>query len=349
MNSSTEPLLLTKRRKIIFVALYSVILALLFALAAEVVLRLQGYGPWRKLAVSVKVDPGGKYYQRHAVFGYTPIPGRFTITMNKYLSFNATHLPNTLRVTHPIDSYGESRQKEELWIFGCSFTYGWGLNDEETYPWLLQEQFPEYEIVNFGVGGYGTVHSLIQFRDALEINSPKVVVLAYADFHDERNTFLRKWRKDLTAVNYLGPLIQPYARLDKQGKLRYQFAEVKYTGFPGIRYSALVHLIENRYNQLEDRFVHSHDVSKALIIEMARVAREHNVKFVVAGLHGSPRTVEMLNFALKNGIPSVDISVDLSVRANKLPTDPHPSAVANRKYADKLEGFLRAEILNTDK
>jgi hypothetical protein len=330
---------LTKRKKRVFFALYFLILAVVFVLTAEVGLRLKGFEPWRKPEVAVRVEPGGKFYQRHPTLGYTHIPGRYTVFFWD-TSFDATHLPNTLRVTHPIDSYRESQKKEEVWIFGCSFTYGWGLSDEETYPWLLQERFPEYEIVNFGVGGYGTIHSLLQFRDALELKTPRVAVLAYANFQDERNTFLRQRRKYVVAGRNLGPVAQPYARLDDQGKLQYQFAPIEYTEFPLMRYSALVNFIESNYNRLEDRFVRSHDVSKALILEMAKIAREHNVRFVVAGIFSSPGTLEMLNFAQEHGISNIDISVDLKVPANRLP-DEHPSAVANRQFADKLAGFLR--------
>jgi len=38
---------------------------------------------------------------------------------------------------------------------------------KKTFPWLLQERFPQYEVVNFGLNGYSTVQSLIQLREAL--------------------------------------------------------------------------------------------------------------------------------------------------------------------------------------
>ena len=310
--------------------------------AAEIALRLKGYEAWHRPEVAVRVDPGGKFYQPHPTLGYTHIPGHYTVFFWD-TSFAATHLPNTLRVTHPIESYNDSQNKEEIWIFGCSFTHGWGLQDYETYPWLLQQRFPEYEVVNFGVGGYGSIHSLIQFREALQVKTPRVAVLAYANFHDERNTFSRQRRKWVVAGRALGPIVQPYARLDGSGKLQYQFAASEYTEFPLMRYSALVNFIESKYDQLEVNLVHSHDVSKALVLEMAKIAGEHQVKFIVAGIFASDGTREMLNFAQAHGIPSIDISVDLKVPANRLP-DEHPSALANRQFADKLESVLRTQL-----
>ena len=341
------PPLLSKRKRIVFFALYSLILAVIFSLTAEVAIRLKGYGPYNGAEVAVRVEPGGKFYQQHPTLGYTHLPGRFTVFFWD-TSFVATLLPNTLRITHPLETYEAAKTKDEIWIFGCSFTEGWGLKDEETYPWLLQEKFPEYEIVNFGVGGYGTIHSLIQFREALAAKTPKVAVLAYANFHDERNTFSRQRQKWVVTARNVGPVAQPYARFDGQGNLQYHFGVGDYKEFPLMRYSALVNYLEIKYDQLEDRLIHSHDVSKALVLEMAKTASEHNIKFIVAGIASSAGTLDVLNFAREHGISSIDISVDLKDPANKLP-DGHPNAVANRHFADKLAGLLRTEVLPAER
>jgi hypothetical protein len=313
--------------------------------ASEGIVRLAGFKAFRVNSPSIEVNPGGKWFMKHPTLGYSQIPGKFIVTLGSRYSFNVTHLPNTLRITHPIDGYlNKDKQKEEIWIFGCSFTHGWGLNDEETYPWLLQERFPEYEIVNFGVGGYGTIHSLIQFQEALEVKTPKLAVLAYASFHDKRNTFMRNRKKQVQLTKQLGPVFQPYALLDSQGRLQYSFADVEYREFPLMRYSALVHFIENLYNDYEEIRYRSHAVSEALVAEMEELAKKRGVKFVVAGINERPETSEMLAFAQSHGISNVNISVDLDVNENTLkPHDEHPSATANKKYADKLETFLRAE------
>ncbi len=64
-------------------------------------------------------------------------------------------------------------------------------------PGWFKKKLPQYEIVNFGVSGYGTIHSLIQFQEALKTRTtPKIAIIAYAWFHDARNTFLRKRKKN---------------------------------------------------------------------------------------------------------------------------------------------------------
>lgn len=115
-------------------------------------------------------------------------------------SFTVTHLPDTLRVTRPLSECHREDRREAIWVFGCSFTHGWSLNDEETYPWVLQQRLPDYQVVNFGVSGYGTLHSLMQFREALRTrDKPKAAVVAYGFLHDRRNTFLRARRLDSLA------------------------------------------------------------------------------------------------------------------------------------------------------
>lgn len=346
MEPSNKTATFPQRNKAFLYATYLLILAGVFLASAEFALRQMGVKPWQMREVNIQVDPGGRFFTKHPSLGYTHIPGQYKVTLDSDYSFQVSHLPNTLRITHPLASYDGSNQKPEIWVFGCSFTYGWSLNDEQTYPWLLQERLPEYEIINFGVNGYGTMHSLIQLRQALESTKPpKVVVLAYADFHDERNTFIRMWRKMVAPMNKLGPLAQPYARLGSDGNLRYSLAEVEYTAFPLMGHSALVHFLEGLWNRAEHKLHRSHKVSEALVMEMASLARKHNVKFVLASIAPDRR---MLEFTKQNGIPGVDISVDISIgEYNNLPHDSHPSAIANKKYADKLESFLKSECLGT--
>jgi hypothetical protein len=78
---------------------------------------------------------------------------------------------------------------------GCSFTFGYGLNDQDTWPWLLQEQLPEYHVVNVGAGGYGTDQALMAAERMVEKNPGKTaaVVLGFADFQIERNRSTQLW------------------------------------------------------------------------------------------------------------------------------------------------------------
>ena len=321
-------------------------LAFMFSfLMAESLCRVMGFKPLAVTKNKIKVEPGGKLVAIHPTLGYIFLPGQFQVTLPSDYSFTITHTADAHRATHPFAANGIQNEKKEIWIFGCSFTYGWSLNDNETYPWLLQEELPNYEVVNFGTIGYGTLQPLIQFREALQKGKkPAAIVYAYASFHDERNTFLRKRRQAVGSANELGSFRQPYARFDKNGNLIYSMADVIYHEFPFARYSALIHLLEEKYNDLEEPFIHSHEVTKAIIKDFHTMAEQQGIEFVVAGIDSdSARTLNELH---GEGIKTVDIAVDLSDQKNRnWPYDSHPNAKANRVYAQKLEAFLNEQVL----
>ena len=321
-------------------------LAIAFVVGAETILRIKGVRPWKVEPDDITVEPGGRFFQKHPVLGYSPLPGRFKVILKKQFEFNVTHLPDGLRITHPLKTYPGSAERPQIWMFGCSYTYGWSLNDEETYPWLLQERFPEYEVVNFGVPGYGTIQSLLQFKSALEDATPQIAILAYASFQDERNTYIRDRRKTTARWNKLGPLVQPYARLDNEGKLRYLEANLGYQEFPLMRQSALIHYFEILYNKLERRWAQCDAVTLKLILEMAEMANKANVVFIVAGISEHPDTREMLSVLHNQGVQTVDIAMDLSRPGyTNFPYDTHPSALAHVEFADKLEKYLKERFL----
>ncbi|MGC8743015.1 MAG: SGNH/GDSL hydrolase family protein [Verrucomicrobiia bacterium] len=332
-----------KRRAIIF-AIYFSILAIIFLLGCEIILRLRGFKPYRPAELNVKIEPGGKLFSPHPVLGYSHIAGKFKVTLKDGYSFNLTHLTNGLRATRPLDAL--STGKPSIWIMGCSFAHGWSLNDDQTFPWLIQSALTNYDVLNFGVNGYGTVQSLYQFRYFLNyLPKPSIVVVTYAYFHDERNTFLRSWKKAIVPYNKLGPISPPYARFDKEGKLAFYSNPVQYTEFPLQRHSALVHFIEQKYNDFEDRNVKSHQVTKAVIETFANECKSNGIQFFVAGITRGNITADLLEFCKKKNIKSVDISVNLSNPENRnLPHDDHPGALANKQYAEKLLNYLNQII-----
>jgi hypothetical protein len=325
----------TRVRILFGVFLVSLLVAVLGG--AEWVLRMRGAVPWQPIHPSMTVEPGGKVTQPHPLLGYSAIPGTFVAMGEHGVRTKFTNLPNTLRITRPLARYEDASERPQIWIFGCSFTYGSGLADHETYPWRLQEQLPDLEVVNFGMGGYGTVHSFLQFREALKETTPKVAVLAFASLHDIRNTFLRVRRKQVVPYSRLGPFVQPFARLDAEGNLVFELARTEYREFPGMRHSALIHSIEQAYNELQLEMYDSRAVSEALVLEMARLAQEHGTIFIVAGIWDAE---SMLDFASEHDIANLDISLPQLPQYILSMRDRHPNARAAKIYATRLHQFM---------
>ena len=69
-----------------------------------------------------------------------------------------------------IGSLDDWRQAEDLIVVsGDSYTFGWGVSNEETLvdelDRLINENDGERRVVNLGVGGYGTSQSAIRLRE----------------------------------------------------------------------------------------------------------------------------------------------------------------------------------------
>ena len=249
-----------------------------------------------------------------------------------------THGADTLRVTRPD---GAPAGRPGLWIFGCSFVHGWGLNDDQTLPWKLQERLPSFDVANFGVGGYSTVQSLLQFRKALLTKrAPAIAVLGYAGFHAERNTLSRRWRKGGFEYEHLGTTTSPYAKLEGE-KVEILFDRPSYAGFSLLQMSAVAEMVDEAYAPFDVRLRSSHRVSELLVDDFAHEAAIHDVRLVVAGISREPDTERMLEYAAEHGIPTIDASVDLTRWVNRIRWDGHPSGLANAKSADAIAGLLR--------
>jgi hypothetical protein len=178
--------------------------------------------PFQPEAVQLRVEPGGRRQETDPELGYHHSPAAFRITFDNGDAWTATHRPDTLRITRPPEAPVPSGPG--IWIFGCSFVHGWGLDDADTFPWKASALLLDRDVRNYGVGGYGTLQSLLQFRRALASGpAPAAAMLVHAGFHDGRDTRFRSWRKATLAYERFGSTARPFARLDRDGALAYGF------------------------------------------------------------------------------------------------------------------------------
>jgi hypothetical protein len=334
---------MSARRALLALLAACVVMALCLA-SAELVARAFSVEPFRTDRVAIVVEPGGRLFDTHPRLGYRHHAGRYRVAIGGH-AFTVTHGPDTLRITKP---EAAPHPRLGLWVFGCSFTHGWSVGDEDTFPWRLQQRFPRLDVVNFGVSGYGTVHSLIQLEEALETRPlPAAIVVAYGSFHDDRNTFARVRRKQIVPWNHLGPLSQPAARLGRGGGLHIDVVPARYRELPGMRRLASLHLLEQAWNQLELRWLRSARVTDALLDRFAEGASGTGARLVLAGIWRDDATAERLEQARARGWLTVDASLDLDdPRNNNLPWDPHPSPRAQRLFAERIADLLVREVLS---
>ncbi len=209
-------------------------------------------------------------------------------------------------------------------------------------PWKLQERFADHDVVNFGVGEYGTLQSLLQFRRALkEKPTPKSVVLVYAGFHDQRNVRSDAWRDANFNYERFGTTSQPYARLDWSGGLRYEWGSGEVPLMSVRAHSVAFNVAMVGLGKIRARFLHQHRVSELLIDRFIDESRRNGITFVLAGISPYGATRDTLAHFAAQGIKAVDISTDQNDQRNLISYDGHPSAFANDQSADKLAAALR--------
>jgi hypothetical protein len=97
------------------------------------------------------------------------------------------------------------KTKPRVLLLGDSITYGLGVNDDQTFAFLLQQQIPQYEFINAGNPNTGTDYALKFYQLRGRSLQPDVVVLSFVenDFRDNQ----RHWYFD----DDLKPVEFPYA------------------------------------------------------------------------------------------------------------------------------------------
>ena len=69
--------------------------------------------------------------------------------------------------------------RPKILILGDSFTFGWLLEDKNTFVYKIQKNYEEYEIINAAAGGWGTSDFLSYIKTYCKIIKPKEIIIFY--------------------------------------------------------------------------------------------------------------------------------------------------------------------------
>ena len=99
--------------------------------------------------------------------------------------------------------------------FGNSFVYCNEVDNANAWPELVEQMYPQLEVLNYGVGGYGVDQAFLRFLAEGSRLSPQVVLIGFAPVDLSRvvNVYRRFWS------NREIPLIKPRYLLDDDGNL----------------------------------------------------------------------------------------------------------------------------------
>lgn len=136
--------------------------------------------------VDLSIDRG-PLFRSDPVLGYAMFPGSFHITER---AGGLSHR-FALRVDaqgHRVTSLQPRAAARHLYVTGDSAMFGWGLDDEQTIPWLLQTRLPQFAVVNLSLTSYSTVHAMLQLdRTTPAVAADDIVVLTYHPITNDFN------------------------------------------------------------------------------------------------------------------------------------------------------------------
>ncbi len=238
--------------------------------------------------------------------------------------------PNGSRVT-PIKNIS-SRDKFVLFL-GCSFTYGEGVEDNQTLPYYLGSYTKEYQPYNFGFHGHGPFDILAQLENIdfkHEIKEPNgIVIYSFIDDHVERmlgSIKVMQWK-----------VADPYYQQTTLGKFKRK--ETFLTGRP---LETIFYYVLSKSKLLQALKFNWPGVHQPQIKQAAESIRQMKDKFSLKYPHSSfyvllypgEFTQHLIPFLDQMNIKYLDYTKEPFDYLNK--NDQHPSAMAYKKIATKI-------------
>lgn len=219
---------------------------------------------------------------------------------------------------------------QRLAIYGCSFTYGTGLTDAETYPSRLQSNLPGVRVLNKGIGGHGTLQNFLQFRQDVQDSAVHVAVFGIISDHRFRNiAHPQRMQQYLHQEWYeLGIEHVPVARQGRDGRIVVDFVSIWQPSLFRKDFEAFLpndHMIDQ--------------ATMSVLDAILDLARKHAVPVLFALLDQLDPEFNLL--VTGQFSQAVDVSLPHDRKHTFMPKDIHPNAYANQRFAEALLPHVR--------
>ena len=249
---------------------------LIIIIILEIALRITGSKP--------RIDNLGRdgdptIYQNDEELGWSQKPGSYSFEPwsdeGKITSF-------TVNNDGSRNIKNQSSSELKILFFGGSLTQGWAVDDDDNFVKYFQDLNPDFNVFNFGVGGYGGYQSLIhQERITKKLNNINHIIYGFIDHHEVRNVAAGSWLYMLNEYSTRGHINLPFGSIEN-GKLK-KNSPVNYIKLPLSQYSALIAKIEKRIMKLRSkkREDSQFEISKLIIKAMFDNANKNNSNFTI--------------------------------------------------------------------
>jgi hypothetical protein len=284
-------------------------------------------------------DYGKKGYLRPTDVGRLPSRG---VHSSRKLSPEGAEIYNIkysigddgFRITSP-----QTHSTFRINFFGCSFTIGEGLNDNETLPHFVNARLPGASVKNFGFHGWGA-HNALAILESHRDTRGTINFFLTSPWHVPRSACKPSWTQGSPRFE-----LAPNGRVELAGRCREK--NLLSLMERGLKYSKLYKMWrDSRENKQDDS---DFKLYFAIVRQIGEVSRSRHQKFIVGFIKarddafgGSGYSNESFRQKLEEAADEViDLTLadkieqlDKKFRIHEL--DGHPTAAANDKRAGIL-------------
>lgn len=323
--------------------LWFVLVLILLAATAEIVMRVKGYSGWEMPEMAIVSSDPENCMLPDTTWGYRYAEGTCTFTSGNGFSFSATHNADGFRQLYNQKFPAPDSPEVKIALAGCSFTYGQGVKDEETFAWKWARTWPNAYISNYSLPGYGTVQALQTLRHLIRAGQkPDYFVLVHGSFHQERNTFSAAFQQKLISAGDKASQYE-FLKFEPLGE-EYEIQHVKHepVKYPLREYSGFMEFMEERKVQSLANPEKEQKAQQMLFDRIFRMCESRNIQFVLLSLDECP---EAHQFWVLHHMPFGELNFDFSnPEMTLMPLDPHPSAKGHDFLLNRILEIWNAEI-----
>lgn len=233
--------------------------------------------------------------------------------------------------------YPVSRGNEYRIIFlGDSLTFGWGVEEEDTFDYILEEELSKLhptEIINFGTGNYNTEQEVNLFIEkGLEYKPDKVVL-----FYFINDAEVTPVKSGLWFLGYSEFISFYWSRINSM--MNNYFPSKSFKDY----YSAL-------YEEDQEGWINA----KKALLQLKEICRENGIQLQVVllpELHDTKNQIfggvynQVSFFLEQNDIDHVNLAGLFKDQEDEMELwvsydDAHPNDLAHRKIAEAIKEFI---------
>ena len=321
-----------------FITIFSIILLI------EILLRFSDKDPWGYFRVDLN-DPTTNSY--HDILGWEPKPGVYKFKAYSNLvkdDFTMTIIEDGIRYSGKY----EKNYNKTIATFGGSFTQGVAVDDEDNFPYFLQEKLRKkfIRVENYGVGGYGTYQSLLKLEQIFSKRKFDLVIYSFLSHHEYRNIGDEWWLKWLTKFTKRGHLYLPYVLQNRKGDL-VRKKPISYIKLPFREKLVIINKIEKRIMKLKfySPYKDPKIITQKLILEMKDLSKKNNSKFLLVNLSNDNNIVQNYkSFLNKEKINYLNCAIDLD-STMIVKNEQHPNRKAHKIFSNCILNFIKKNNL----